>query len=216
METPPVSAGPFPAGDYFWRVQAIGPNGEPSEFSPAPLITIATGQSNAPEGRHDVEVMPAVPRLSQRKDTRMLLLESSRETGPHAWDVAHPALDENDRADSGNCALASIAMIARFYGGNLSQDRIGYEVFKDRVAGPERDLNYGEGLSDEQVAKGLSFALNAAARPFVISGTDASAAATFWTTVKKEIDDGRPMIGLIRWLLSGDGHAVVIRGYYTD
>jgi hypothetical protein len=210
---PPVSAGPFAAGNYYWRVQAIGQDGQPADFSPAALITVAPGQSNAPDARLDVEVTPSVPRISQRKDTRMLLLESTRETGPHAWDVAHPALDERDFADKGNCALASIAMINRFYGGNLSQDRIGYEIFKDRVEGPERDLNYGEGLSDVQVATGLSFALGSGARPFVVSATDPGASETFWNAVKTEIDAGRPMIGLIQWILSGDGHAVVIRGY---
>jgi hypothetical protein len=224
VEAPPVHTGSLPPADYFWRVQAINSNGQASDFSPAPLLTITSGQSGATpsalQAGNALEVTLPVPLLAQRKDTRMLLLESSVETGPHAWDVAHPGLDEKDRADNGNCALASIAMIARYYGGNLSQDRIGYEMFKDRVKGPERDLNYGEGLRDEEVARGLSWALGATARRFVITEGDPGAATTFWNTVKAEIDSspGRPLIGLIGYGpgKNANGHALVIRGYAED
>ena len=36
---------------------------------------------------------------------------------------------------STNCAIAMVAMVNHYYGGDLSQDRIGYEIFKDRQAG---------------------------------------------------------------------------------
>ena len=73
----------------------------------------------------------------------MLLLERNVETGAHPWDADHQALDPHDPADNKNCALAMIAMVSAFYGGGLSQDRIGYEVISHRAGnppGPEGDL----------------------------------------------------------------------------
>jgi hypothetical protein len=58
----------------------------------------------------------------------MLQLENRRQNGAHAWDRDHKAYDEADPADNMNCVLASVAMVNRFYGGNLTQDRIGDEV----------------------------------------------------------------------------------------
>ena len=79
----------------------------------------------------------------------MLLLEQPHETGPMAWDKPHTP-HRYDPADNKNCGIAMIAMINNFYGGDLSQDRIGYEIFKDRKPGPEEDLNYGYGLRRQQ------------------------------------------------------------------
>ena len=62
--------------------------------------------------------------MSQHKDTAMLLLESKNEGGLHAWDVPHPEMDRTDPADNANCALASIAMINAYFGGDLSQDGV--------------------------------------------------------------------------------------------
>ena len=52
----------------------------------------------------------------------MLLLESDRHSGPHAWDTPHPELPDGEWGDEGgcsaNCALASIQMINHYAGGN--------------------------------------------------------------------------------------------------
>ena len=129
-------------GAYFWRVGAIGDGGSAGFSAPQSFALDAAVSS--------VTLAPAavslsVPQIKQHKDTAMLLLESDRETGLHAWDKAHPGLDANDRADGWNCALAALAMINGFFGGDLSQDRIGFEIFKDRKSGPEFDLNWGHG-----------------------------------------------------------------------
>lgn len=74
-----------------------------------------------------------VPYLTQNKDTKMLLLEEKMEKGKHAWDVDHGYPSRIDPADTKNCAVANIAMINQFFGGNLKQDRIGYEVLSRNV-----------------------------------------------------------------------------------
>ena len=50
-------------------------------------------------------------------------------------------------------------MLTAFYGGRLSQDRINYEVFKDDAPGPQGDLNFGGGYSDDRKKRALGYAL---------------------------------------------------------
>ena len=191
------------AGKYFWRVQAIGTGGEPAAYSPVQSITVdlalgAIGKTSAAQ-----QTTLGVPMIMQKKDTAMLLLESPRETGSHAWDVAHPTLDRSDPADNTNCTLASIAMINSYLGGDMSQDRIGYEIFKDFWTGPEYDLMYGDGLYADQQLEALTFALDAAPT-FHATGDDLD---DFWDEIKVEIDANRPVYATI------PGHAFVITGY---
>src|SRR6185436_14733170 len=69
-----------------------------------------------------------VPYLTQHKDSPLLLLESNQKTGQHAWDKDHQTPSRNDKADKFNCTLANAAIVNRFYGGDLTQDRIGVEL----------------------------------------------------------------------------------------
>jgi hypothetical protein len=190
------------AGHYFWRVQALASDGSAAAFSPVSTLTIRAPSPAAHLASPLMEKTLAVPYIQQHKDTAMLLLESYNDTGTHAWDVDHKVLDENDPADNANCALAVTAMIAAYYGGQLSQDRIGYEIFKDVASGPERDLNYGYGLTDNQITTALSFALGAAPSDHAVT-----TAADLWTVVKDEIDAGRPVYTIIL------GHALAVIGY---
>jgi hypothetical protein len=174
--------------------------------------------------------------LIQHKDTQMLLLESQQAAVPqtanrlprvpHAWDRDHLGLDINDPADNMNCAIASTAMINRFYGGDLAQDRIGYEVFSKEVdhyaaqvqlraietpvtiphelaPGPERDLNYGYGMSMERIVAAGLYSLGQVPGP----GSGWAQPDQIWAAATKEIDAGRPLMGVTCC------HAVVIRGY---
>src|SRR5688572_6685956 len=203
VDTPELAV-ELPSGTYFWRVQALAENGEEAAFPPAQTVTVNPAFSSAHLAASRRQTNLAVPYISQHKDTKMLLLESQREEGDHAWDAAHPDLDRSDPADNTNCAEASIAMINAFLGGDLSQDRIGYEVFKDFWPGPEMDLPYGSGLSDEMAHQALAFALNA--EPEFNPAPDS--AETMWDNIQWEIDAERPI------LASSPGHAFVITGYY--
>ena len=200
VATPGLDAA-LEAGDYFWRVRANGASGDssfssPQQFSLNPAF-VAAAPASAP-------VTVAVSHLKQRKDTAMLQLEAASKTGNHAWDRAHPDLDVNDPADNMNCVLASLAMMNHSSGGNLSQDRIGYEIFRGRTIGPEYDLNWGDGLGLAEIVDAFSFALGVAPTEF-----DASTKSTDqeWAFVTAALDAGDPLLSVT------STHATVITGY---
>lgn len=192
-------------GKYFWRVQAIAEGGESADFSPVQKITVAPGFSSLHSAAPRRQASLGVPMIMQHKDTAMLLLESKNETGDHAWDVAHPDLDTYDPADNMNCALAAVDMVSTFFGASISQDRIGFEVFKDRRGGPEEDLNYGDGFFDDDITKALTWALGAVNPRPVPATLD-----VLWADIKQEIDAERPI------LATETEHAFVITGYGED
>ncbi len=226
VESPPVSTDPLLAGDYYWRVQAVGADGVVAEFSPIHTFTIETPVSAAlaiPVAYHPgsayplqdqrMKVLP-VPQIFQKKDSNMLLLESPRAEGAHAWNVPHPGYSGGDPADNTNCALASIAMLNHYYGGDMTQDLIGWEVFKNRKPGPEMDLNWGTGLNIHQIERGLAVALPGsllyylAERPVPEEGFDlATPEAKFFERVVTLIEAGKPVLAVM------PGHATVISGY---
>jgi hypothetical protein len=103
-----------------------------------------------------------------------------------------------------NCVLASVAMINHFYGGNLSQDRIGYDVLQRRGGnppGPEGDLVWIHGIPDTEVADAFQFALGGAFATGLMTPDD------MWATIVAQIDAGRPMGA------SNAEHAYVVTGY---
>jgi Peptidase_C39 like family len=194
-------------GTYFWRVQAVPEDSAVADFSPIQKITLDPGfSSTARLAAPHRQTVLGVPFMSQHKDTAMLLLESKNEKGVHAWDVPHPEMDRTDPADNANCALASIAMINAYLGGDLSQDRLGYELYKDVWPGPEYDLNYGRGLDSDQEQLLLTFALDA--EPTYRPAPESL--DMFWADIQWEIDEDRPVFG------TKPGHAFVITGYYED
>jgi hypothetical protein len=106
---------------------------------------------------HDLGITPKL----ERKDTRMLCLEGCPLHGPNAWDKPH----ENFSNHSSTRGIeAVISMVASYYGGNLSQDRIAYHVyaeyFNDSI--PENDLGHGKGIIELNLVFVLEWALNGA------------------------------------------------------
>ncbi|MEX1258043.1 MAG: hypothetical protein WEG36_10525 [Gemmatimonadota bacterium] len=164
----------LPPGSYVWRVQALGGGGEPAEFSEAlpfrvdPSRTVPeparasaerevggddqqgttaaggspTTPTSVPEGL--LRVLD-VPVIAHAKDTRMLALEAPHENPLWSWDTP-------DFAGYPYCARAGVAMLNAFYGGGISQDRIGYEVFRDLRDGPEYDLPI-IGITDDRTTR---------------------------------------------------------------
>jgi hypothetical protein len=250
VDRPSVSSGPRAAGVYWWRVQAIPAEGSPAAWSYPSRLELegSRGDGDGPgafgfgalggaaEVRPSAPVLLNVPNLVQHKDSRMILLESQQSGGPrtvglrppppHTWDADHVTLDMADPADNMNCAIASMTMLNNFYGGDLVQDRISYEMFSknidkyagairaraiqvpttvplEKAPGPERDLNYGYGLSAEHIVAAGLYALGAAPGP----GSGFASVDDVWTAAMREIDAGRPLIGV------NCCHAFVIRGY---
>lgn len=206
---PQVDVGTLAPGAYLWRVAAIGSAigadgsasaySESSTFELAPPATATLVLAEDTPGKQLAVVL-----IPQRKDTSMLLLELNKETGSHAWDADHGVLDRNDPADNMNCVLATVAMITRFYGGNLSQDRIGYDVLQRRGGnppGPEGDLMYGHGIPDTDVSGAFQFALGGATATGLMTIDD------MWTTIVAQVDAGRPMAA------SNAKHAYAVVGY---
>lgn len=163
-------------GEYFWRVQAILGDGVKTDFSPVCRIEV-TGSYDAyfadAESKsrdRSAQLGRVVPLYAQRKDTYMLHLESEHADGAHAWNAPHTT--DTSRwscpSDAYNCGLASTSMVNGFFAGAdsskpyLSQDRIGMEIYTKAPnfqAGPECDLNSGQGTSVQQQAAALQFAL---------------------------------------------------------
>ncbi len=219
---PVLDIGALPAGRYVWRVTAIAGGlttsavSASSRFERAPegvaegLVRLAaySGDPRAARVEPTLDDTPgkhlSVPWLVQRKDTSMLLLERPEETGAHPWDALHAQASRDDPADQMNCSLAMIVMLNHFYGGDLSQDRLGYEVFKDRQPGrPEEDLNYGYGTDPDQTEAAFAFALGVG----VTSVPTYTSYDLAWADITASIDAGRPVAG------AGLTHGFVITGY---
>jgi len=94
-------------------------------------------------------------------------------------------------------------MVNHFYEGDLSEDRIGYEVLKDTTPGPELDLVWGVGLTIPQTNAAFAYALGAPVTfvPEYASYDDA------WDAITEAIDAGRPVPG------ANTHHGFVITGY---
>ena len=257
-----INTGQLQAGLYWWRVQAIQGDGATAPWSRPGLIELgaandldarddASGPSAYGDGTYAVAapVLLPVPLILQHKDTKMLHLELRQEgrqrtapmlpNVPHAWDRDHGTLAHNDPADNMNCTLASLAMMNRYYGGDLSQDRIGYEIwsrnilkyksavlapavaafvgrlyvkasdFQEPQLGPERDLHYAVGMPWGRLMAAGIFALG------TMPGANSAFAPPYGSLTRDSIwNMVKFEIDHRRPLLASvPGHAIVIRGY---
>ena len=245
---PSAELGALAARRYYWRVQASGPGIVRSSYSesrtfevtaPGGLLSSGTVRTHpgvllsvAARSGHELQLTRRlkVPYLTQHKDSPLLLLESNQKTGQHAWDKDHQSPSRHDKADQFNCALANTAIVNRFFGGDLTQDRIGIEVMGahaplynarlrgeairvlldddpsllDEVKpGPERDMPWGKGIDGVRLTAALLFALGV--EPDV--QMDFSSWDEFFGHVVDEIDQGRPVVA------ANTHHTVTITGY---
>jgi hypothetical protein len=221
------------AGTYVWRVQAIAQDGTPSDFTtPLPFRVVEESPPTLEERR--VGSQPAlqsrsiagVPLLLQRKDTRLLCLESTgtRDEASHSWDRPHPLSNEGaaeegwsvDPCCATNCWAACLQMINHYFAGTVSQDRITYEVYHERAAGvlpyqdgPERDFCYNDGVENAGADKGMRFALGGVGGRLMYPTRD-----DLWSTIKTEVEADRPCILAVNGGTGQvSGHAVVVVGW---
>ncbi len=219
-------------GLYYWRVQMLVEDGTLSNFT-RPLALRIQAFSQSKQGRETAtravtvrKVLPVKP-LLQRKDTKLLLLESlgarRQGTATHPWDGPHPEKPDQDfhldPACNMNCWAAALVMINHYRGSSLSQDRLTYELFKDRLSGlpsppyrpddPERDFCYGEGLSpvDMLTRKSITFALGSPPPQYFFPRRE-----ILWEVVRTEIAEDRPV--LVTFCNNGtSAHDCVIVGW---
>ncbi len=209
----------YPDGIYYVRVKALGDNTAYSHTVSFSYIYCSEQLSSI------LPITLDVPFLLQHKDTRMLNFDGASndsggtEFGSSRWDSAHeedgdwivgdsPAYKVSPIDDS-YCTRAAIAMIASYYGKQLSQDRISYYAFGEGA--PEGDLGGGRGLWPNQLAtRGggknvFSWAMNDAP---ILSSTGKPTI----DQVVEWIDAGRPV--LIVTLSDTFTHSMVINGYW--
>jgi hypothetical protein len=193
-----ITPTPLPAETYYWRVKAIDRTGESSRWS-----TIASFVIRAISGSPNTKDLGVIPIL-KTKDTKLVCLECRRDHALHSWDNVHKNKKHTFSGHSKNyCWAGCIKMMADYYGGSLSMDRIAYEVGRSEAAnpeGPKWDLRHGRTASIPQVTDGLKWALTDAG---ITHGTPKPSFA--W--IKNHIDINKPFI---LWV---PGHVVVIDGY---
>lgn len=157
-------------GDYFWRVRALGVNGNFSKYLGPFKVSLVDLTQFTSLGTRKTLLKPEEYKL-QHKDSTMLDIGGGpnnivgannagdrRYPKDRNWDGEHVDANNVPRfgwngIDNWYCVRASTAMINDYYGGNLSQDRISYYTFEEQVANgsalkgvPEHDLGFGSGI----------------------------------------------------------------------
>ena len=189
-----------PQGTFYWRVKVLLASGE-SPWSAGVEIRALTLPQASPAVQSLASKTLGITWQLQHKDTKMLCLDGDAETGNEAWNAPHA-----QRGTHGNCycVRASMSMMASFYGGKLSQDRITFEIFKGGP--PDGDLGHNVGVAPppspaETNALAWALGVNAATIP-------AQAGKPTFAKIKEWIDASRPIMTRI------PGHMRVIDGYF--
>jgi hypothetical protein len=186
---------PVAEGTYYWRVKATFVGGE-SPWSPGVQVRSLTVPTVSSAGMVALTSQTlGITWKLQRKDTNMLCLDGDQETGDSAWDRPHTDIGAHG---SNYCVRASVSMLASYYGGQLSQDRISYEIFKGGE--PEGDLGHAHPVGNVgQIDAAVSWAL----------GTTVTrhTGKPPYQQIKDWIDAGQPIGSRI------PGHMRMIDGY---
>jgi len=204
-----TSAQTIPSGNYFWRVKALTTNGESAWSHTIPIKSIVLPEQNLLAEGEPILIsrkVLGVPYRLQHKDSRMLDTDSAYETGRARWDSAHEKdgdwvvgnspPETADRLDEMYCGRAVTAMLAAYYGGNLSQDRISYELFGDQSSicttcglfeGPNSDLGHDVGTNHWSQGEVMEWAI----REEMIVLEDEG---WIFAEIKSWIDAGQPIV----------------------
>ncbi len=201
---------PVPEGAYYWRVKVQSPAAESSWSAAAQINSWARPSAESLEKLGNIVSQKelGIQWQLQHKDTRMLDMDGSPRFGEGRWDWAHEKEDGDliignsapiraNYLDDMYCSRAAISMIASFYGGHLSQDRIAYQMFGGGI--PEGDLGHGVGSTGEIMYAALNWSLGIMATNYLNPSFD---------QIKIWIDADRPLLS------STPRHARVIDGYF--
>lgn len=192
-----VSASSVAPGTYYWRARpqfgaSLGP-----WTAAVQIRTVALPAFLEPNGTHTVNAFKTLGIVwqLQHKDTRMLCLDGDAETGNNAWDSPHLNRGLHGR---NYCARASASMLASYYGGRLSQDRITYEQFKGGP--PEGDLGHDTPFEIAQTNAAMTWSIGT---PITRTYGKPS-----FAQIKAWIDADRPIVAPI------PGHVRIVDGYW--
>jgi len=193
-----ISASPLVDGVYFWRVQ-VTVSEVTSEWSAyhdvetIDLNILSAFNQEIVDGINSSVLLPVTWQL-QHKDTNMLCLDGDNEFGSYAWDSEHASRGTHGKM---YCARATMAMMASYYGSNLSQDRISYKIFGNGK--PEGDLGHNIGVSAEDIDQIVNWSLG--------MSIPRHTGKPSFENIKSWIDNDQPIYSVI------PGHARLINGY---
>lgn len=225
----------LPAGVHYWRVRIVDSCGEVLGGEIWDLTMFVTPTSPTEGG---AGVLPGsratsklgVARRLQHKDTKLLCIyyddgrnkrPGCRETGVKngPWDGVHAddhavKMIDGKKVDCEHCGMycgrACAQMLNHFYGGDLSQDRISYDMMAVRGSAknpsPEGDLGHDRWLLFDSTAPNLEWALrnSTVTGPF---GDGGGPPDPTYGLIKDEIVAGFPVrCGIPQ-------HAILIDGY---
>ncbi|MGH8014937.1 MAG: hypothetical protein ACREBV_01960 [Candidatus Zixiibacteriota bacterium] len=208
-------------GSYHWRVRVYEGGILKAPFT-VYQMTIDPLAISGSSSRTSVQL--GVTRLIQHKDSRLLCIYDHRNSvrpgcelaagsngpwdGEHATGEAH--VDGCEHCQM-YCSRAVIAMVNNYYTGNLSQDRISYELFYDNNPGPEADLGHMQGT-----ARGATGGAHGIRQRWQIYEWALGSAVTrangkpSFAVIQANIDAGRPIY------IDGADHATLVYGYYFE
>ena len=207
-------------GYYYWRVRVFEGGVLQSTFASYDLIADPAAKSGAPR----TSVQLGVTHQIQHKDTKILCIydhrnsfrpgceEAAGTTGPwdatHATGSAHVVGCEHCQM---YCTRAVISMINNFYGGDLTQDRISYELYFGNNPGPEADLGHwqGTGLGSSGGAHGIGRRWQIFEWALGTTVTRVAGKPSF-AAIQASIDAGHPIY------IDGQDHATLVYGYYFE
>ena len=211
---------PLSAGTYYWRVKPISNGGEEGPWLGPVQVGIVVFSSSSEAGVQAEKVLGITP-VRQNKDSRLLCLDGDPEGDPttdnpeNAWDAPAPCTvppcTDTTKYEHGTmyCVVASIRMMASYYGGNLSMDRIAYHIAQEWTGNthpgtnddnPNNDLAHNNGWNyHDEEDEGISWALGT-----TLVATDGKPS---FNDIKNWIDANRPI------MFRRPGHLMVIDGY---
>jgi hypothetical protein len=176
-------------------------------------VSSMTGEVNSPSvelfeflsplqaGEWNIKRIDGLTPLLQHKDSDMICWYGDDEIGARKpWDGPHQDTAGSHTPHGRNyCARASIAMVNNYYGGDLTQDRISFQLFGHRRH--RNDLGHDVPTRDREITNLLDWAVQT-------NITYISSKPTF-AQIQGWVNEGRPVVAGV------PGHAIVLRGWAT-
>ena len=199
-------------GTYYWRVKVLLAGRESPWSNGSQIISETLPALDSPEGllgapiSQKKYILPRIAWQLQHKDTPMLCLDGCLLTATAtegAWDKPHTT-----RGSHGDkyCVAASMSMLHSYYGGQVSQDRLSYNMTKS--AAPEAELMHNKTPpSWQSIYDALTYFLGIAGPIAWQQGKPTFAQIKNW------VDANQPSITVFgNW--DGSSHARVMDGYF--
>ncbi|MBN1247710.1 MAG: lamin tail domain-containing protein, partial [Anaerolineae bacterium] len=139
---------PLTPGTYYWRTRVERSDGTRSAWT-QPSMFHAVDLTGPARTSIQAEAVLGIAWQVQHKDTYLLDVSEQGDntrTGDGAWDAPHPDDRRVVEHDNHYCQVASMSMIASYYGGDISQDRLSYYAIREypdssRGLDPDRDCS---------------------------------------------------------------------------